>query len=292
MAIRSVRIGSVPSCASSKRAAWRSACSCSSRARPPTMNCWHSTPRVTSSSCAPRPRAGAGFLDAGDTPAFRGVYEAAAGVVGATLSAMEAILRGECRRAFVPIAGLHHAARDRAAGFCVFNDCGVAIEQLKRAGLEARCLRRHRRSSRRRRVLRLRGGCGGDLRRPARGRALPVPGHRLRRRDRPRRGRRHQAQRAAAAGGGRCGVRAPLAGGARAPGEVRAGIRASAVRRRQHRGRPDHAPALLAGGARPRGPRARRARRPSGPRARCWRSGAEATIAPISRRPGPRWSRT
>jgi acetoin utilization protein AcuC len=79
---------------------------------------------------------GAGTLDGGDTPAFRGVYEAAATVVGATLNAMQAIMRGECRRAFVPIAGLHHAARGRAAGFCVFNDCGVAIEQLKLAGLE------------------------------------------------------------------------------------------------------------------------------------------------------------
>ncbi|HLY51998.1 MAG TPA: hypothetical protein VKQ31_03215, partial [Steroidobacteraceae bacterium] len=83
-----------------------------------------------------RSMSGTGMLDAGDTPAYRGVYEAAAGVVGATLSAMEAIMRGECRRAFVPIAGLHHAARDRAAGFCVFNDCGVAIEMLKRAGLK------------------------------------------------------------------------------------------------------------------------------------------------------------
>ena len=83
-----------------------------------------------------RSQSGCGFLDAGDTPAFRGVYEAAACVVGATLSAMEAIMQGECRRAFVPIAGLHHAARDRAAGFCVFNDCGVAIELLKRAGLK------------------------------------------------------------------------------------------------------------------------------------------------------------
>ena len=64
------------------------------------------------------------------------MYEAAAGVVGATLSAMEAIMGGQCRRAFVPIAGLHHAARDHAAGFCVFNDCGVAIELLKRAGLK------------------------------------------------------------------------------------------------------------------------------------------------------------
>src|SRR5215470_957256 len=83
-----------------------------------------------------RSASGTGLLDAGDTPAFRGVYEAAAGVVGATLTAMEAIMRGECRRAFVPIGGLHHAARERAAGFCVFNDCGVAIELLKRAGLK------------------------------------------------------------------------------------------------------------------------------------------------------------
>ena len=83
-----------------------------------------------------RSASGSGLLDGGDTPAFKGVYEAAAGVVGATLSATDAIMQGEVRRAFVPIAGLHHAARDRAAGFCVFNDCGVAIEQLKRAGLK------------------------------------------------------------------------------------------------------------------------------------------------------------
>jgi len=83
-----------------------------------------------------RSESGTGLLDAGDTPAFKGVYEAAAGVVGATLAAKDAIMAGECRRAFVPIAGLHHAARNRAAGFCVFNDCGVAIEQLKLAGLK------------------------------------------------------------------------------------------------------------------------------------------------------------
>src|SRR5579871_3814163 len=83
-----------------------------------------------------RSASGTGFLYAGDTPAFRGVYEAAAGVVGATLSAMECVLRGDARRAFVPIGGLHHAGRDHAAGFCVFNDCGVAIELLKRGGLK------------------------------------------------------------------------------------------------------------------------------------------------------------
>jgi acetoin utilization protein AcuC len=84
-----------------------------------------------------RSASGQGFLDAGDTPAFRGIYEEAAYVVGATLNAVDAIMEGRCRRAFVPIAGLHHAGRDHAAGFCVFNDCGVAIEQLRRrAGLQ------------------------------------------------------------------------------------------------------------------------------------------------------------
>jgi acetoin utilization protein AcuC len=75
---------------------------------------------------------GEGFLDAGDTPAFRGVYEAAADVVGGTLLAAEQIMTGKARRAFVPIAGLHHATRAGAAGFCVFNDCGVAVEMLRR----------------------------------------------------------------------------------------------------------------------------------------------------------------
>jgi len=75
---------------------------------------------------------GSGLLDAGDTPAFPGVYEAAANVVGGTLEALAAIVAGPARRAFIPIGGLHHAARDVAAGFCVFNDCGVAIEAARR----------------------------------------------------------------------------------------------------------------------------------------------------------------
>jgi acetoin utilization protein AcuC len=74
---------------------------------------------------------GDGFLDGGDTPAFKGVFEAAGSVVGATLVAVEALMSGAARRAFVPIAGLHHAARAGAAGFCVFSDCGVAVERLR-----------------------------------------------------------------------------------------------------------------------------------------------------------------
>lgn len=73
---------------------------------------------------------GGGFLDFGDTPAFSGVFEAAAAVVGCAVDAVDRIMGGEIQRAFIPIGGLHHAARDRAAGFCVFNDCGVAIQTL------------------------------------------------------------------------------------------------------------------------------------------------------------------
>ena len=86
---------------------------------------------------AERSRTGQGFLDAGDTPAYRGVFEAASNVVGAALVATEAIMAGSVRRGFVPIAGLHHAAPSRAAGFCVFNDCGVVVRTLRqRYGLE------------------------------------------------------------------------------------------------------------------------------------------------------------
>jgi acetoin utilization protein AcuC len=75
---------------------------------------------------------GDGYLDAGDTPAWRGVFEAASNVVGAALVATGEIMSGRVRRGFVPIAGLHHASRGHAAGFCVFNDCGVVAEVLKR----------------------------------------------------------------------------------------------------------------------------------------------------------------
>lgn len=75
---------------------------------------------------------GTGYLDGGDTPAFPDVFEAASDVVGTTLAAVDAVVAGEAARAFVPIAGLHHATRSSAAGFCVFNDCGVAIEYLRR----------------------------------------------------------------------------------------------------------------------------------------------------------------
>lgn len=74
---------------------------------------------------------GEGMLDYGDTPAYPGVFEAASYVVGTMLDAVHKVMSGEMRRAFVPIAGLHHSMPDTASGFCVFNDCGVAIKVLE-----------------------------------------------------------------------------------------------------------------------------------------------------------------
>ena len=74
---------------------------------------------------------GAGYLDYGDTPAFKGVFEATSYVVGSDLDGLQQAISGEYPRVFVPIAGLHHARRDTAAGFCVFNDAGILIETLR-----------------------------------------------------------------------------------------------------------------------------------------------------------------
>ena len=82
-------------------------------------------------------RDGKGFLDDGDTPAFQGILEASLTVAGTVIHAADQLMAGECRHAFVPIAGLHHARRDSAAGFCAINDCGIVIEHLKKHhGLE------------------------------------------------------------------------------------------------------------------------------------------------------------
>jgi acetoin utilization protein AcuC len=80
---------------------------------------------------------GYGPLDQGDTPAYKGVFEASQYAVGSTTFAVGEVMDGRVDHAFNPVGGLHHARRESAAGFCVFNDAGVAIEVLRRKrGLE------------------------------------------------------------------------------------------------------------------------------------------------------------
>src|SRR5213594_5068285 len=72
---------------------------------------------------------GLGYLDLGDTPSFKGVFNASLYVVGSTLLALDIVINkpNGVVHAFNPIGGLHHARRDAAGGFCVFNDIGIAI---------------------------------------------------------------------------------------------------------------------------------------------------------------------
>lgn len=68
----------------------------------------------------------------GDTPAFHRMHEASSALCGATWAGLRSVFEGEVRRSFSVAGGLHHAHRDRAAGFCVYNDPAVAIAMLRR----------------------------------------------------------------------------------------------------------------------------------------------------------------
>jgi acetoin utilization protein AcuC len=77
-------------------------------------------------------KTGVGYLDMGDTPAFKGIHEATATAVGGSIAAAELIMEGTATHAFNPAGGLHHAGKDHAAGFCVYNDIAVAIKYIQR----------------------------------------------------------------------------------------------------------------------------------------------------------------
>lgn len=69
-------------------------------------------------------------LGTGDNPIFPGIYESSMRYSGGSIQAAQAILDGD-RVAFNISGGLHHAHYDRAAGFCVLNDCALAARRLR-----------------------------------------------------------------------------------------------------------------------------------------------------------------
>lgn len=79
-------------------------------------------------------------LDMGDTVAFPDAYNITRLMVGATLAAVDSVMRGESNHSWNPAGGLHHAHADRAAGFCIFNDVAIACHYLKRKYNQKRIL--------------------------------------------------------------------------------------------------------------------------------------------------------
>jgi acetoin utilization deacetylase AcuC-like enzyme len=84
-------------------------------------------------AAAADPATAARFGLVGDNRPFPGMDQAARLVAGATIAAVDAVAGGDLDHVFAPVAGLHHAQRRRAVGFCLVNDVAVAIARATRA---------------------------------------------------------------------------------------------------------------------------------------------------------------
>jgi acetoin utilization protein AcuC len=73
-------------------------------------------------------------LGTGDVPVFPQMHEASALITGASVQAAQAVWEGTAQHAVNISGGLHHAMRERASGFCVYDDPAVAIAWLLAAG--------------------------------------------------------------------------------------------------------------------------------------------------------------
>ncbi|MGZ4493406.1 MAG: acetoin utilization protein AcuC [Nocardioides sp.] len=71
-----------------------------------------------------------------DNPAFEGMHEASAHIVGASVEAARQVWTGEVVHAANIAGGLHHAMPGKASGFCIYNDVAVAIRWLLDHGAE------------------------------------------------------------------------------------------------------------------------------------------------------------
>jgi acetoin utilization deacetylase AcuC-like enzyme len=71
------------------------------------------------------------IFDCPDNPISKGSYRAAIAAVACSLTAVDAVVRESAMGVFVPARPPgHHALRDRAMGFCFFNNVAIAAEEL------------------------------------------------------------------------------------------------------------------------------------------------------------------
>jgi len=69
-------------------------------------------------------------LGSDDNPVFHDMHRAASHVVGATVEAFRQVWSRESLHSANITGGLHHAMRERASGFCIYNDVAVGITWL------------------------------------------------------------------------------------------------------------------------------------------------------------------
>ncbi|ABY24449.1 acetoin utilization protein [Renibacterium salmoninarum ATCC 33209] len=90
--------------------------------------------RSVSANPHPVPERGLGTVD---DPAFAGMHEASARLVGGSLRAAQAILAGTAQRGVNFSGGMHHADRGSASGFCIYNDAAAAVQLLLDSGVNS-----------------------------------------------------------------------------------------------------------------------------------------------------------
>jgi len=78
-------------------------------------------------------RDGIEYMDSIDTPISPKSYEVAVAAVGGVLSAVDAVMAGDIENVFCAVRPPgHHAKRDRAMGFCIFNNVAIAARYIQK----------------------------------------------------------------------------------------------------------------------------------------------------------------
>ena len=77
---------------------------------------------------------GGGTLDEGDTPVVQESYDVALLAAGAVTAAIDDVMAGTVRAAFCAVRPPgHHAERDRAMGFCLFNNAAIGARYAQQS---------------------------------------------------------------------------------------------------------------------------------------------------------------
>jgi acetoin utilization deacetylase AcuC-like enzyme len=81
------------------------------------------------------------FIDTRDVPVTAKSYDAALNATGGVLVAVDAVVAGKVRNAFCAVRPPgHHALKDKAMGFCVFNNVAIAARYVQQKHKLARVL--------------------------------------------------------------------------------------------------------------------------------------------------------
>ncbi|MCX6898734.1 MAG: histone deacetylase [Verrucomicrobia bacterium] len=78
-------------------------------------------------------RAGTGYVDTPDAPASTSSYDVALMAAGGLISAVDAVMEGKVRNALCAVRPPgHHALKNRAMGFCLFNNVAIAARYIQK----------------------------------------------------------------------------------------------------------------------------------------------------------------